>query len=749
MSALSLMFEALNIVMAVQTAQANIAGTVRDEESGRPLEGAVVALPDLGRATSTDAAGRYTLSYVPAGPQHVIFRSIGHAHQALHALVPSSGRLEINVNLDVLPLRLRTIEVRPPVAIRGMEHTPKEGTADRSLTMAAVRNHPLLAEPDVLQSLEGGAVVLRPETPTGVHIRGSGSDQTGYELDGVPVFSPYHAAGQFSALNSDALSSIELLSSLPLAGSSAALGGTISAATRAPGERFGVQGSLSTSQARLTLDGPLGSTGAGYLISMRSGLLPFQDRDPSYLRFESGDWLAKLEFPAFGGIARALAYDSGNEISTAAVADAPASGGRNEFGWDSRSFGAEWSAIISGAEVSFRGWSASSDAASRWNDEQATHMLSERRDLGLTATASWRSARGSTTAGIRLERSNTFYRIRSDSAGGSRSLLAHTPVASGFARRTIGLDSPVELTMGATVTAADASLHFDPHARMAWRLASRLTLTGSYARGHQFAQSLRNSESVVGNVFPADLFIGAGASGVPVARSDLVVLGAEFLPFTGARLAFEAYGRLSRGLLLVAPQDGGPFTGGEFTTGSGKAGGFSIDATLSRPRYGLIAGYGLQRVRLSYGESDYVPDYGSTHLLQGGLIVFPTVTTSVRLGVSGALGRRTSTATGAIEWEACNLLDRGCEFAGSPHYDGASIGDTRVGGYFRVDLGFRKHWHVPFAGRDAVVAVFATITNVLNHHNVLTYARDSAGTPPVPVEMRPLAPLVAGLDWKF
>jgi hypothetical protein len=48
-----------------------------------------------------------------------------------------------------------------------------------------------------------------------------------------------------------------------------------------------------------------------------------------------------------------------------------------------------------------------------------------------------------------------------------------------------------------------------------------------------------------------------------------------------------------------------------------------------------------------------------------------------------------------------------------------------------------------------MVALFATITNVLNRRNVLTYTRDPASGETVPIEMRPLAPLVVGLDWKF
>ncbi len=64
-----------------------------------------------------------------------------------------------------------------------------------SLSLAAVRDHPLLAEPDVLQAPGGGEVALRPEAPSGIHVRGGASDQVAYLLDGIPVFSPYHAAG--------------------------------------------------------------------------------------------------------------------------------------------------------------------------------------------------------------------------------------------------------------------------------------------------------------------------------------------------------------------------------------------------------------------------------------------------------------------------------------------------------------------------------------------------------------------------
>jgi len=170
---------------------------------------------------------------------------------------------------------------------------------------------------------------------------------------------------------------------------------------------------------------------------------------------------------------------------------------------------------------------------------------------------------------------------------------------------------------------------------------------------------------------------------------------------------------------------------------------------VSTTRCGLLASYGFQRVRLEYGDSSYVPEHGTKHLFQGGIIVFPASTFSVRLGGDAAWGRRTTIADGVFEWEACNLLDRGCEFGGSPHYTGEELGGAKLPAYYRLDLGVRKHWHVAMGERDVSIALFAAVTNLLARKNVLTYSRDPSTGQVSPVEMRPRAPFVVGLDWKF
>jgi hypothetical protein len=113
------------------------------------------------------------------------------------------------------------------------------------------------------------------------------------------------------------------------------------------------------------------------------------------------------------------------------------------------------------------------------------------------------------------------------------------------------------------------------------------------------------------------------------------------------------------------------------------------------------------------------------------------------------MGRRTTTVRGPFEWEACNLLDRGCEFAGSPQTQVDQLGSTELPSYVRVDFVARKHWHARLAGRDALIGAFAAATNLLDRRNVLTVIVDPVTGRRSAVDMRPLAPLVVGIDWRY
>jgi hypothetical protein len=199
----------------------------------------------------------------------------------------------------------------------------------------------------------------------------------------------------------------------------------------------------------------------------------------------------------------------------------------------------------------------------------------------------------------------------------------------------------------------------------------------------------------------------------------------------------------------VAPLSADPFATRGYAEGSGSAYGLALEAGAAGVHYGIVGSYALQRIRLEYGDTSYVPEHGVTHSVDLGFTLLPTASSSVRLGVSGQLGRRTTAIEGPLEWQSCNLLDRGCEFAGSPGKRSEPLGSTPLPAYLRMDLGFRKHWPLAIAGREGRVAVYGTVTNILGRRNLLTFALDPSTGGRSSIDMRPLSPLVVGLDWRF
>jgi hypothetical protein len=735
------------LFLALQVGGAHVTGVVRDRESGEPLAGAVVSLPDLNRTAITDQSGRYSVTNVPAGPHHLVVHALGFAARTLHALVPRRGHLEINIALRRRPIALRQIEVRPAVPVRGLEDLDSTALPDRSLSIGAIRNHPLLAEPDVFLALSGGDVVLRPESPSGIHVRGGGSDQTAYFLDGIPILNPYHTAGTFSAWNADALERVQL----EVPGSSAsfidALSAAVVASTRTPGAFVRTQSSVSTTQARLTVDGPAGVAGAGFVLALRSGfpgaIAP--PRDPSYLRGESGDLIAKLEVPIFGGKTRIIAYDAENELAAARsdTVGLPIADARHTFEWKSRSIGIVWNRGLKPIDLQLNAWQASTEAHARWHTPDAGFVLNnERADRGVAALLSYRQARSTTTAGAAIRQSRTAYSMS------AQTLRARTHNGSVTLEHNIEITPSLSAQLGSYALVSGSSLRVGPHARIGWRPAATFQLSGGYNRSHQTMQSLRNPESPAANIFPVDLWVGADDQ-IPIARSDLAWLAAEYRPVSGLRIGAQTFLRNLDDVVLMAPTTGEPFATTEVEIGGGTARGVALDAALSGARYGVVASYGWQDVDFQYGTSSYSPGHAVRHVLEAGTIVFPAPTFSLRLGAVANIGRPATALTRSFEWEACNLRDSGCEFGGSPAYDPASLGGERLPAYLRVDLGVRKHWHMQLAGRDVDLAVFGTLTNLFDRRNALAASPTAATGRTAYVDMRPLAPLVVGTDWRF
>ena len=741
---------ALVAVLQVAAARtdATVAGRVRDAETGRPLPGATVAAADVGQTAVTDADGKYTLARLPAGPQHISVRLMGHDPYTLHAVVPRQGTLELNLTLRAHASRLAHVQVRGSRERSDVARVAIDRGDGRAVRGIALTRHPQLSEPDFLRALVGGDVVAAPETPGGLHLRGGAADQTVYAVDGVPVFNPYHVSDLMGGWNVDAFESARLLTD---AASSSGLSGEVQLTSRSPDRQLSTRGAFSSTHARLTVDGPLGVGQSGFLLSGRRAfpaILAPED-DPTFVRGRSGDWMGKVEIPLRHGILRAFVLHSadGVNLSSAPPADGDSAPtlSRNTFRWTSSSSALQWRGRRGRDSVELSGWSSGSNVVGSWS-QRPLALASRRTDRGLHLTLSRRTPSANTRTGLRLVHSGTTYLVNA----GSRAAVDLTSTShqlTAFFESERKLTGALSLDVGTSAVLFDRRVFVSPRVRGQWAISERLSLSGTVLRSHQFAQSMRNTESAAGYVFPVDLFVGAQRDVLPVARNDELSAAADFAPLRFLRTRLVGYRRRMDGIVLVAPTEDAPFLRGAPSSGQVHARGAYAEAQLNVERVALLARYGVQRVQNFHANGSYVPGFAARSMVDGGVSVFPTATTTLRLGITAAMGRQVTPASGSVEWESCNLKDRGCEFAGSPRADPTLVGQLKAPDYVRVDFGVRQHVHVRVASRTTEVALFGTVSNVLNRFNVLTYSL--TGDAIQPLEMRPRAPLVVGLDWRF
>ncbi|MGH7503142.1 MAG: carboxypeptidase regulatory-like domain-containing protein [Longimicrobiales bacterium] len=742
------MLPALVVALATQMQQAAVTGIVRDAQTGAPVASAIVTLADVGRIAATDAEGRYRFTGVPSGPQHLAIERIGYAARTLHALVPGEGQLRIDASIEPVPVALGAIEVRG-----GDRLTSRAGgayRADRTVALPMSRSHSRFDEADALAALAGGAVASEPELPAGLSVRGGAADHTAFVLDGVPVLSPYHAAGVFGAWNPAALSDVSLVSISPAPKLPHALSGTVEARTRTPGSRLGARFGVSTSQTSVTADGPLFASGAGYLVSFRRTFAgsAFRPAEDSYLDGNGSDWLVKLAWPAGNGSLDLIGFGNANEFdASATLTDSlDASTERNEFEWYGRSLGARYEKWFDRTLFRAMVWHATADASARWNVDRASwdDLSSSHANTGAMASVQFGDDLRGSLVGVRWTRLDGDYAVRGSMPFARDGSIRFTTAIAQRHGRLGRLRYDFAISLAPVLDTIRAS----PQLRLDYPVSPALNITIGLGRSHQYAQSLRNPESVVGAIFPADLLVAAG-SGVPVAFNDQAVVSIGVQPAPALRVTAEAFTRRLNGLALVASREAEPYARDGVATGRGSVRGISLDLSLDRPRYGIIASYAWQTVRYGDGSAGYTPTHAAQHRFEAGTIVFPSATSSLRAGVSAALGRRATPIEGAIEWESCNLLDRGCELAGSPDVSSEPRGSDRLPAYVRADLGARKHWHFRVARANTQIAIFATLTNLFGRRNVLRTMIDPLTGERSILGMRPFSPLTIGLDWRW
>ncbi|MBA2564042.1 MAG: TonB-dependent receptor, partial [Gemmatimonadetes bacterium] len=728
----------------------------------------------------SDSLGAYELTVDQPGARRIRFSRLGYQGLEMEVVLPPQGAMRLDAALRPRPVELSGVRLEsgragralPSVLAREVSR-PEMGARtfapdDRQLA-------PPMGEPDVMWALAGAPdVVLRPDVPTALHVRGGSADQNLVVLDGFPLLSPHHAGGALGAIPAEALADVTLHAGVQPASMGGALSSAIEVRTRdVPRQGLGASGGVGMRGVRGTFTHALPNGVGGMLVAGRRSYRPGfpggdDDREGGF-----DELLGKATVDLPGGAIDVLSFASHDRLAFASATEpaGPAAAGgeaqaapdpllpesSNRFQWSSRTLGVAWRRSLGDdmrAEV--RAWRSAFGATLDWAaDGEPLRLRSSRSQLGAGARMSGPLAGGVATAGVSLERLGVRYDVESLAAANllppDETLLdldSRAALLSAFVEEAWAPADRWSLRVGLRgQTAPGHGVLPEPRLSLSFAPRDYIRLSAGYARAHQSIQSLRNEESILDAVAGIDLPVIVGMPNVPLGRSDQLTVGLAATLGSGARFDVEAYTRRLDGLVLVAPTTSQPFALRGFERGSGRASGATVTLEQRWPRLEARAAYTLGNVVRESDGLDYHATFERSRSLSAAVNWRLMDRTTLTAGFLTSAGSPTTPVTGSFGWEPLDLMGEG-EIEGSPQRTEGPLNGERLPAYRRLDLGLRQEWSPSWLRDGAALAARLDVLNVLDRENVVGYGLD-----PDTGVRRALTllgrSLTFGLEWRY
>ena len=758
------------------TLQGTVHGTVRTEGSLESVPYATVEVAGLGRRVATDVRGYFVLSAVPAGEQVLRALAIGHTAVEVTVQIPAGGSLVQDFLLPLEPVQLAAIEI---VAEAGEETLEIPGPAPVRLDAALVEITPGLAESDVFRSIQTlPSVQAASDFSSAFYVRGGSPDQNLITLDGAPLFNPYHLGGIFSAIDPDAVATIDLFpGAMP-----ARLGDRLSSAVQiwtreGVRDRVQGQGAISLVSARAGLDGPLPGGGGSWLVTFRRTYLDlFTDAAAALGLIDQGlpyhftDAHLKLthDVGRLGSLSASVYVDT-EELAAEELFEEQDEF-EDGFDWGSRVVSLHYrqplgsSLLLEGlgafssfrSEIDFFGSSELPGLPPVQTMRGRVYM----RDALAGASLTWYRRDHQVRAGLQLDQYALEYDVSSARDQFFADLLPELQRAhdlttlAGYVEDEWRWGDRLQLRAGLRALAGRSDTEILPRLGLELALSERLSLGLGGGRYAQPISSFRNEEAELAAFLAYDLLTPVDTARLSTATD--VVLGGEWR--SGAlQLRVDAYRKWMKDL-PTPPLPSDPFDAQLLVVeGLQRAEGRSTGVeVLARREFGerggLMASYAFTVAERELEGVRYTPRFERRHVLD--------LLGSFPWGERGLLGARLVLASGQ---PFTPVVGRWVSFAAEPvsgrvqddFFTRFLLGEhnsDRLPGYLRVDLSARRTVEKDWFGVRMTLTPFLQVINVLNSKNVLMARPTAYGELPGPqIEYTPQLPIIPtlGLEWRF
>ncbi|MES2329442.1 MAG: TonB-dependent receptor [Bacteroidota bacterium] len=243
-----------------------IAGYLHDVKTGEPIIGASVRLEGSKTGVVTDQYGYYALT-VPKGRNIFNIQSMGNVDSRRQVMVYGEGRMNIELQPQVISLKNVTVSSERTSAVRGM------AMGVQKIDIKTIKQVPVVfGEADVLRvvmTMPGVKTV--GEASTGLNVRGGSADQNLILFNDATIFNPSHFFGLFSAFNPEVVKDVELYKS----GIPAKYGGRLSSVLEVnsrEGNKKEITGSagIGLLTSRINIEGPLAKDKSSFIFGART-----------------------------------------------------------------------------------------------------------------------------------------------------------------------------------------------------------------------------------------------------------------------------------------------------------------------------------------------------------------------------------------------------------------------------------------------------------------------------------------------
>ena len=259
-------FFILTSSLSAQNKKYAISGYITDASNGESLIGATFYVPEQKTGVTANAYGFYSIS-LPQGKYKASISFVGFTTKEVEINLTSDQK----VNILLEPSSNEIEEVVISSQRKNVNVSAPEMSVER-LSMTTIKRIPaLMGEVDVIKAIQLlPGVQATSEGSSGFSVRGGGYDQNLILLDEATVYSASHLMGFFSVFNNDAIKDVKLYKGdIP-----ATFGGRLSSlmdirTKDGNNQKHSVTGGIGTISSRLTLEGPIVSDRATYLVSAR------------------------------------------------------------------------------------------------------------------------------------------------------------------------------------------------------------------------------------------------------------------------------------------------------------------------------------------------------------------------------------------------------------------------------------------------------------------------------------------------